>query len=77
MRLDFSLTLPDELSSELTSACRECECSPQQFAAQTLESALASRRLPRVTLGANGPRMATPEVEPDGYPVHLEVSSGY
>lgn len=74
MELNFSLSLPDALFQELVDAALECRCSPKIFAAQSLESALASRRLPKVALGAHGPRIATAEVEeaePEGYPVHL------
>lgn len=48
MQLTFSVLLPDELYRELMEACRECECSPKRFAAESIESVLASRRLPRV-----------------------------
>jgi hypothetical protein len=76
VRLNFSLVLADELYGELKEACQESQCSPKQFAAQLVESALASRRLPNVAQGAYGARIGVPEVdaevEPDGYPVHLE-----
>jgi enoyl-CoA hydratase/carnithine racemase len=53
MELNFSLTLSDALYHELIEACEGSRCSPTQFAAETLEGALASRRLPRMwTQGA-------------------------
>jgi hypothetical protein len=45
MQLNFPLTLTEKLYAELIQATRECECSPKQFAAESLESVLASRRL--------------------------------
>jgi hypothetical protein len=77
VELNFSLTLPDALYHELIEACQGSNCSPKQFAAETLEGALASRRLPRVyvpplTQGAQharGTRIVTVE-EPKGYRVH-------
>lgn len=53
VELSFSLTLPDERYRELIDGCRERSCSPKQFAAESLESVLASRRLPRG--GLSGP----------------------
>jgi hypothetical protein len=73
VELNFSLTLPDELYRELIDGCRERSCSPKQFAAESLESVLASRRLPTVKPASLGARIGTPEiedVEPEGYPVH-------
>jgi hypothetical protein len=73
VELNFSLTLPDELYRELINGCRERSCSPKQFAAESLESVLASRRLPHVRQAPHGARIGTPEiedVEPEGYPVH-------
>jgi hypothetical protein len=73
MRLDFSLTLTDDLFGELKEACRGCGCSPAQFAVETLEAALATRGLPGVALGRDGARIELPE-EPKPeftpYPVH-------
>jgi hypothetical protein len=69
VELNFSLSLPDSLYEELIAGCQECSCSPKQFAAESLESVLASRRLPRVTPGSHGPHVRagkTEEVEPDG-----------
>jgi hypothetical protein len=51
MRLDFSLTLPDELYEQLIDDCRVCEILPKQYAAEALESAIASRRLPKIEAG--------------------------
>jgi hypothetical protein len=48
MRLDFSLTLPDELYEQLIDDCRVCEILPKQYAAEALESAIASRRLHKI-----------------------------
>ena len=45
MELTFSLKLPDALYRQLITACEECRCSPKQFAAECLESVLASRRM--------------------------------
>lgn len=73
--MDFTLVLNEQLYAELIDGCRECNCSPKQFAAESLESVLASRRLPRVALGAQGARIGKPDVEdaePEGYPVRLE-----
>jgi hypothetical protein len=73
VELNFSLTLPDSLYAELIEGC---SCSPKQFAAESLESELASRRLPGVTPGSHGPHIRagkTEEVEPEGYPVYCDV----
>jgi hypothetical protein len=75
VELIISLTLPDELYNELIDGCRERRCSPKQFAAESLESVLASRRLPRVKPGGHGARIGTAEIEdrePEGYPVRCE-----
>ena len=72
MELNFSLTLPDSLYDELLEGCRVCKCSPKQFAAESLESVLASRRLPNVAVAPHGARIGTPEIEdiePEGYRV--------
>jgi hypothetical protein len=42
------LELSDVLIEELTAAAKERNCSIRQFALETLESALAERRLPRI-----------------------------
>lgn len=74
MTLDFTVTLTDELYRELIEATKECQCSPKQFAAESLESVLASRRLPKVKLGKHGARIGRPEADedvvPEGYPLH-------
>lgn len=72
MQLSFSLTLSEELYAELIDGCQECACSPKQFAAESLESVLASRRLPKVEAGRCGPRFGVNverETEPEGFPV--------
>jgi hypothetical protein len=72
VELNFSLTLPDELFRELIDGCRERSCSPKQFAAESLEILLASRRLPRVP-AKHGARIGVreiEEVEPECYAVH-------
>jgi hypothetical protein len=51
------LDVPDELACELERASRECEISPAQFCAQSIEVMLASRRLPSVAAGKMGARM--------------------
>jgi hypothetical protein len=68
VELTFTLTLPEVMYHELIEACEGSRCSPTQFAAETLEGALASRRLPRMwTQGAahgaftSGYRKAEPE----------------
>ena len=81
MELTFSLTLPDALYHELIDACQGSNCSTKQFAAEVLEGALASRRLPRVyvpplTQGAQharGTRIAAAVGEPDGCPVEHRI----
>jgi len=77
MELNFSMTLTEELYAELIDGCQECQCSPKQFAAESLESVLASRRLPRVEAGRCGPRFGVSverEMDPEGYPVHVPVN---
>jgi hypothetical protein len=61
VELNFSLKLPDEMHRELMDGCRECKCSPTQFAREALESVLASRRLPGVTVGRLGARVGIAE----------------
>lgn len=80
MELNFSLTLTEELYRELIDGCRDCNCSPKQFAAESLESTLASRRLPKVEAGRCGPRFGAPterEIElEDGYRVRWPEEIG-
>jgi hypothetical protein len=73
--LDLSLSLPNELFQELIDAAVESRVSPKIFCEQTVECALASRRLPRATPGRNGARVGVFEEEPEveGYPVHADV----
>jgi hypothetical protein len=63
MKLDFSLTLPDELYAQLIDDCRVCEILPKQYAAEALESAIASRRLPKIDAGRYGRREAAEATE--------------
>jgi hypothetical protein len=63
MKLDFSLTLPDELFAQLIDDCRVCEILPKQYAAEALESAIASRRLAKVDAGRYGRRKAAEDTE--------------
>ena len=59
--LDFTLVLNEQLYAELLQCCQECKCSPTQFAAEALESVLASRRLPNVAIGKHGARIGVAE----------------
>lgn len=71
----MELILPDELVAELQDAAKERNCSPLQFAQETVEAELATRRLSRVTVGRCGPRIGAPvieEHEPEPYSVRLE-----
>jgi hypothetical protein len=43
------IELPHDLVIELQAASHETKCSPEQFAAEALESVLAERRLSGVT----------------------------
>jgi|HubBroStandDraft_4_1064222.scaffolds.fasta_scaffold67598_2 hypothetical protein len=58
---EIATPLPDELHRELMDGCRECKCSPTQFAREALESVLAERRLPRVAVGRLGARIGAAE----------------
>jgi len=51
--MTFELALPDELINELTEAARDAQCTPREFACESVCSVLASRRLPRMC--ARGP----------------------
>jgi hypothetical protein len=57
VRLLLDVELPDELAVELHTAADETNLSPERFAAQVLESEIASRRLEHTTLGRCGPRV--------------------
>lgn len=76
MELIVSVTLPDPLFDELMEAAKGCRCTPSQFAAEAIESVIASRRLPHVRRAPHGARIGVTEIdeeaEPEGYPVHLE-----
>ena len=56
-RLRFDVELPDQLATELSEAAIECSISPEKFAAQAIESTLASRRLDSGISGRCGPRI--------------------
>jgi hypothetical protein len=49
----------DAMMRELMEAARDCQLTPRQFAIESLESVLASRRLPKVYVPTltQGPRM--------------------
>jgi hypothetical protein len=49
-RIQIELELPEPLAAELKAAAEESHCSPARFTRETLEAALAERRLPRVRL---------------------------
>jgi len=57
----FEMTLPDTMYAELIDAAEERRCSPRIFAEETILSALASRRLPRVTVGVEALERNAPE----------------
>ena len=58
VRLTFDIELPELLYRELIENCRDASCHPKVFAAEALESVLASRRLPKVEMGQHGARLA-------------------
>jgi hypothetical protein len=67
----ITIKLSDDLYAELLSASSdvlEMCYSPERWATEAVESALASRRLPRVKLGKNDAHIGP---EPEGYPVHI------
>jgi hypothetical protein len=53
----ISVSLNHELAGELTEAARVAGCRPEQFAAEAVESVLASRRLDRLPAAPLGARM--------------------
>ena len=66
--------------SEVSANAHEPMLTPEVWATECVESALASIRLPNVTPGrlggrAFGSRMDA-DCEPEGYPVHLPEPSG-
>jgi hypothetical protein len=71
MKLDFSLTLPDELYAQLIDDCRVCEILPKQYAAEALESAIASRRLPKVDAGRYGQAQETKDKHAGTFAEHV------
>jgi hypothetical protein len=54
--VELIVTLPEETLDELREAARRA-CSPRQFAIESLECVLASRRLPKVPPAAYGAQM--------------------
>jgi hypothetical protein len=63
------LRFPDELINELAHAAQESGCSPTAFVSQSIEAALASRRLPHVNASsrASSPRVPGWQPEPEDY----------
>jgi len=57
------MPVTNELEAELSAACKECRCSPEQYAAEAVHVVLASRRSPRATVAATAVR------EPEAYTV--------
>ncbi|HEY1800973.1 MAG TPA: hypothetical protein VGG46_08570 [Terriglobales bacterium] len=53
----LEIVLREELSSELSAAASETGCRPADFAAQTVEAALAARRLPRFETLESSPQI--------------------
>ena len=72
MRVTLELELPDALQDELQKAAKTSGITAPAWAALAIEAELATRRLPRVALGAHGPRIGGREIEPEGYAVRLE-----
>jgi hypothetical protein len=62
-RLTFDIDIPAPLFEELTAASREARIHPALFAAEALESTLASRRLEFIKPGRCGPRIASFDLE--------------
>lgn len=58
-RLTLDIDIPTPLFDELTAASREARIHPTLFAAECLESVLASRRLEFIRPGRCGPRIAS------------------
>ena len=63
MRITFDLDLPSILHAELIEAARDARIHPELFAAECVESILASRKLPGVAKGRCGPRVGIMEAE--------------
>lgn len=63
MRVTLDLDLPAPLHAELEAAARECRVAPALFAAEAIESVIASRRLTAVKRGPHGARIGTAEIE--------------
>jgi hypothetical protein len=74
----ITIHLQEELYNELEAASavvRELGFGPEAWAQEAIESALASRRLPRVPVGSHGPRIGeaeSDEAEPKCYPLHFK-----
>ena len=74
------ISLSDELFRELqaaSSAAHEMLCTPETWAQEAVESAIASRRLPNVERARYGARPGgcamEADYEPEEYPVRLDA----
>lgn len=66
MEMIFRVDIPEALARELQQAASETQLTPESFAAQAVETVLASRRLPHVAVGRCGPRVLDiPTAEPE------------
>jgi hypothetical protein len=63
VKIAFELDLPVPLHAELIAAARDARIHPELFAAECVESILASRKLPSVKAGRCGPRVGIMEAE--------------
>ena len=59
MRLILDLDLPGPLHGELIAAAKEARVNPELFAAECVESTLASRRLPFIRQAPHGARITS------------------
>jgi len=63
VKFDIVLDLPDPLGRELLKASRECCIPPSFFVAESVESVLASRRLPNIQEAPHGARLCTADLD--------------
>lgn len=70
-RITILMPVTNELEAELSAACQECRCSPEQYAAEAVHVVLASRRATRATVAEYGARTVDAE-----YPVHYPQAHG-